>query len=254
MLKGILFDLDDTLIDWGKFGSDWSELEQQHLRGVFDYIAAEIHPLNDPAEYYAEFRTRTNDAWVAARTDMRAPHLGNILVESAVACGVPGGTLDARRLLEEYRWRAHEGTVMFPEVPETIELLQRNQIKVGIVTNAYQPMWLRDIEIQEYGLFELFPDCRISAADVGYLKPHPAIFQTALDQLDLKPAETVFIGDSLESDVLGAQRAGMRAVWRKIAHRAHPHADIKPDAEITSLQELPAILDSWYPGWRSGDS
>ncbi len=252
MLKGVLFDLDDTLLDWSAFDSDWTDLEREHLHGVFEYIRTEVYPLDDPDNFYAEFRTRTNDAWIAARTNMRAPHLGTILIEAAVACGVPTGKLDARRCLEAYQWRAHHGTTMFPEVPATIELLQDHHLKVGIVTNAYQPMWQRDIEIQEYGLYDYFPDCRISAADIGYLKPHPAIFQAALDRLDLKPAETVFIGDSLEADVVGAQRAGMRAIWREIANRSHPSNAITPDAQITSLEQVPAILDAWYPGWRRG--
>ncbi len=131
---------------------------------------------------------------------------------------------------------------MFPEVPEIINLLLRNHIKIGIVTNAYQPMWQRDIEIQEYGLFDYFPDCRISAADVGYLKPHPAIFQAALDRLHFKADETVFIGDSLEADIVGAQRAGMRAIWRELAHRSHPASGIKPDAQLRFAGRTPCHL------------
>ena len=40
MLKAILFDLDDTLIDWHGWSGDWVGVEQQHLRGVYDFLAA----------------------------------------------------------------------------------------------------------------------------------------------------------------------------------------------------------------------
>ena len=169
---------------------------------------------------------------------------------SAVALGASADTLDTRRCLDAYRWKALPGTVTFAEVPETLALLRTHGIKFGIVTNAPQPMWLRDIEMKEHGLYDFFPDCRISAADVGYLKPHPAIFQAALRCLELEPEETVFVGDDLEADIAGAKRAGMRAILRQVARRQAINDIIVPDATINRLDELPAILDQWHPGWR----
>ena len=88
-LRGILFDLDDTLLDWSAFGGDWSALERAHLRGVFDYIRAEIHPLDDLDAYSAEFGSRMTAAWTTARTTFHAPNLGTLLVETSAAFGVP---------------------------------------------------------------------------------------------------------------------------------------------------------------------
>ncbi len=250
MLKGVLFDLDDTLLDWSGFDDDWSEMERDHLRGVFDYICTEIQPLKDAEAYYAEFGSRMRAAWTLARGTMRAPHLGTILVETAAAFGVPPEALDAQRCLEAYRWGVIPGTRIFPEVPQTLTLLREYGIRIGIVTNAHQPMWLRDVEIRQHGLYDFFPDCRISAADVGYLKPHPLIFQTALRRLGTKPEETVFVGDNLEADIAGAKAVGLRAILRRVT--GHPLGDgtITPDAAITRLDEVPGILDEWYPGWR----
>lgn len=252
MLKAVLFDLDDTLLDWSGFKSDWVTLESNHLSGVVEFIRSQGYPLDDIQAYTAEFRNRTTAAWTAARTSLRAPNLGTVLVETAVALGVPANALDMRQCLEAYRWGRVEGTTMFAEVPEVLRLLHDNGIKVGIVTNAYQPMWLRDIEIQLHGLLEFFPDCRISAADVGYLKPHPAIFQAALNCCGVKAEEAVFVGDDLEADVAGAQAAGLQAVLRiSRRSRALLGGTVVPDASIKSLLELPPVLDNWFPGWRS---
>lgn len=250
MLKGVLFDLDDTLLDWSGFNSDWASMELEHLRGVFDYIAKEVHPLNDLDAYSAEFGNRMLAAWTAARGTMRAPNLGQVLVETSVACGVPAESLDPRRCLEAYHWGAVPGTRIFPEVPQTLKLLKQNGIKIGICTNAHQPMWIRDVEIQEHGIYDYFPECRVAAADVGYLKPHPLIFQTALRCLGLKPDEVVFVGDDLEADIGGAKAAGLRAVLRRSVRRPSVDGTVVPDAKINTLDELPAILDEWYPGWR----
>jgi putative hydrolase of the HAD superfamily len=174
-----------------------------------------------------------------------------VLVESAVALGVPADALDMRRCLEAYQWSAVDGTCIFPETPEVLQLLHDNGVKVGIVTNAYQPMWQRDVEIQIHGLLDFFPDCRISAADVGYLKPHPAIFQAALHCCGVKADEAVFVGDDLEADIAGAQAAGIHAVLRA-SRRSQPvlGGTVIPDATVKSLTELLPILDNWFPGWR----
>lgn len=250
MLKAVLFDLDDTLLDWSGFNNNWPALERKHLAGVFDYISSEIQPLEDFDAYCADFGNRMLHAWTDARTTMRAPNLGTVLVETSVAAGVPAEALDPRRCLDAYRWDAIPGTTLFPEVPETLRLLRQHGIKIGIVTNAHQPMWIRDIEIQTHGIYDFFPDCRIAASDVGYLKPHPLIFQTALKCTGTTPQETVFVGDDLHADVVGAREMGMYTVWRPAARRAPHDPSIQPDATISSLNELPAILDAQYPGWR----
>ncbi len=250
MLKAVLFDLDDTLIDWSGFTDDWATVERKHLTGVFDYICAEVHPLDDFEAYVAEVRSRMMAAWTSARTNFRAPNLGTVLIESAASLGVPADRLDARRCLEAYAWEAVKGTVGFPDAAPFLQLLHDHGIKIGIVTNAHQPMWLRDIEMKTHGLFDFFPTCRISAADVGYLKPHPAIFQTALKCLNTRPEETVFVGDNPEADVAGAQAVGIFAVLREVHHTDLSLTNIVPDATITSLEELPAILDEQFPGWR----
>ncbi|MBE2271300.1 MAG: HAD family hydrolase [Anaerolinea sp.] len=251
-LKAVLFDLDDTLIDWSGFKADWAAVEHKHLSGVFNYLCANIHQLPDLDAYIAEVRSRMMGAWTSARMNLRAPNLGTILVEAAAALGAPAESLDARRCLESYAWEAVAGTVGFPDAAETLKLLAQHGVKVGIVTNAHQPMWLRDVELRTHGLFDFFPTCRISAADVGYLKPHPAIFQAALNCTGTNPSETVFVGDDPEADIVGAQAAGLLAVLRRSRRGTGNLSRIVPDEVIDSLAELPAILDGWYPGWRNG--
>lgn len=249
MLKAVIFDLDDTLIDWSKFSGDWAEMESRHLSGVFDYVC-ELHALTDREQYYTEVRNRTMTAWTDARSTNIAPNLGAVLIESAEALGVPPGRLDMRRCLEAYRWDAVQGTEIFPEVVDVLTQLRDAGLKLGIITNAYQPMWLRDIELKTYGLLHFFPDCRFSAADVGLLKPRVEIFQGALECLGVQPSEAVFVGDDPDADVVGAQAAGIKAVWRETRRRPILLDGLVPDGRLRSLEELPTLLDAWYPGWR----
>lgn len=249
-LKAILFDLDDTLIDWSQFNGSWDQNESRHLTAVFNYLCSEVYALPSYDDFVYEYNARTRTAWENARSNLHAPNLGRILLETARAFGAPEDKLDVQRCLEVYNWGKIPGTTLFPEVTEALALLRAKGLKFGIVTNAHQPMSVRDAELAEHGLLEFFPSCRFSAADVGYLKPHPTIFETALACLGTTAEETLFVGDNPVADIAGAQGSGLRAVIR-IKHPAPLLLSglILPDGAINTLLELPSVLDDLYPGW-----
>ena len=58
-----------------------------------------------------------------------------------------------------------------------------------------------------------FVDALIVSAEVEAAKPDPAVFMAALQRIHCQPREAVMVGDSWEQDILGAVRAGIRAVW-----------------------------------------
>ena len=120
------------------------------------------------------------EAWRVGRGSLIAPNVATLLLESIEAQGAPAGKFKTDELIKAYGWHAVPGTVLFKEVPEVMALIKQNGIKTAIVTNAAQPMALRDIEMEEHQLLQYFPDYRLSAADAGVLKPHPGIFQMAL--------------------------------------------------------------------------
>jgi len=214
MVKAILFDLDDTLLDWGHFAANWEEIEAKHLPPVFEYLTTLGEVQGDLNLFLAHFRERTRHVWLDARTTLIAPHVGKVLVQTATMLGIPEDQIDQRTCMEVYGWGKVEGTSIFPDVIDGLTLLRERGVKFGMVTNAFQPMWMRDVELEQHGLLDFFPACRFSAADVGHLKPHPEIFRRALDCLGTRPEETVFVGDNPVADIAGAQAAGMRAVIR----------------------------------------
>ncbi|MEZ4669570.1 MAG: HAD family hydrolase [Anaerolineae bacterium] len=252
MLKAILFDLDDTLLDWSGFQLEWPHFERQFLQRVFDYVGKTAKPLPDLEAFVSEFHRRIFEAWRIGRGALVAPNIGAVMIETAEALGAPAGVLTVIGCLDAYEWGAVPGTKLFPEIPETLAFIREQGIKTAIVTNAAQPMIMRDREIQEHGLLEFFPECRISAADVGILKPHPAIFQHTLQQLGVTADEAVFVGDNPIADIAGAQGAGMQAVLR-ITRPVPPMLSglIVPDAAVNGMDELPRILDEWFPDWRN---
>ncbi|MDL1901721.1 HAD family hydrolase [Anaerolineae bacterium CFX9] len=249
-LQAVIFDLDDTLIDWSRFSADWLAIEARHIAGFCEFVRANgFDDFVDAEAFGKEFRSRSSEKWMSARDTLIAPNLGSTLIETAEYFGVPRGALDPRRSLEAYQWGAVPGTYVFPEVPDVLQQLHDAGLKIGLVTNAYQPMWLRDIEMENHGLLRWFPDCRISAADFGYLKPHPTIFEASLQCLGVSAEAAVFVGDDPNADIVGAKGVGMKAVLRS-SRRFLSHHGVLPDGRIDSLYDLLPLLDAWFPTWR----
>jgi HAD superfamily hydrolase (TIGR01662 family) len=254
MLKAVLFDMDDTLLDWSKKSVEWPDHERQHLQLVYDYINRDVHPLMAaPDTFFESVRNFSRQGWAESAIALRAPSYPEAMRMGLLELGVPPERIDLDACLRVMEWKLIGGVTIFPEVPEVLDLLASRGVRIGLVTNASLPMKMRDRELEMLGILQYFADCRIAAVDVGYLKPHPEIFLSALTRLGLNADEVVFVGDNAEADIKGAQSVGMRAVLRQIRPELPPalvNGEIEPDGVVTSLHELLPLLDIWYPAWR----
>jgi putative hydrolase of the HAD superfamily len=121
--------------------------------------------------------------------------------------------------------------------------LKRRGLKVGLVSNiTFDGDSVRN-DLDRLGLLDLF-DAVVLSSEIGVRKPHPRIYQVALDGLGVLVAQAVFVGDRLVEDVRGPQTAGMRAILTHEFRIEEPTATSSvPDAVIDRLSKLPATLD-----------
>jgi putative hydrolase of the HAD superfamily len=112
-------------------------------------------------------------------------------------------------------------------------------LKTALVTNGSSDT--QRTKILEMKLEELV-DAVIVSGEVGSVKPEVGIFEHALDVLGVGAASALMIGDNLVNDIQGARAAGIRSVWINRIE-AQPPVGEQPDFVITSLDELPALLD-----------
>lgn len=104
---------------------------------------------------------------------------------------------------------------------------------VGLVTSGYTDA--------AAGPASVYLTFRLAADGIGIRKPDPRIFAMAAAAAGCHQRDLVYVGDHPHVDVAAAQAAGCRAVWVNRSGAACP-ADVEPDATITGLAELPAVL------------
>jgi 2-haloacid dehalogenase len=127
---------------------------------------------------------------------------------------------------------------VFPEVPDTLGRLKSEGLKIAMLSNG-SPDMLRKV-IANAGIGHLF-DAVLSVEEVGVYKPHPKVYQLAVDRLDVQGAAISFQSANAW-DAYGASAFGMRVVWCNRYGQPHERLPGKPDREVKSLSELPNLV------------
>ena len=240
----VLFDLDDTLLDWSEARIDWSA-EYARLIGPAHAIAERSYARAPSLEAFVDaVREASMDEWRAAKRDHRAPRIERAFTHGLSALGHDPAGFDVDAAVRAFGegGRRVPGVRPFADALEVLDALGERGYRLGLVTNSMQPMWMRDRELEGTGLVERLP-YRVAAADVGVIKPHRRIFEEAAAALEVAVERTVFVGDRPANDIAGANAVGMTSVLMR------PHGidrDLEghvPDHEITSLGELLHLLD-----------
>jgi HAD superfamily hydrolase (TIGR01662 family) len=140
----------------------------------------------------------------------------------------------AREMYDE--WAENHHFALYDDVKGALQELVKRRYRVGLISNSHRCLESFQSHFDLAGLI----DVTVSSSALGYMKPHPTIFRTALERMQVEPSASVMVGDSLLHDVGGARRVGMRGVWLVRGGTAEGHPPDVPT--ITTLAELPAIL------------
>jgi putative hydrolase of the HAD superfamily len=234
--------LDDTLIDWSAQTKPYGEIMRPHTAKMHAYLTAENHDLPDADAFYERYRQTVREDWDAARGIWTGVSFYNSLRRCFAELGLNVDAIDFEAAMRAYDWQPAEQVVLYADTLIVLETLREAGYKIGLITNSMFPMWMRDVELAAYGLLDFF-DARTTSGDAGYIKPHTAVFQRLLDQLETSPDQAVFVGDSPEHDIAGANAVGMISVLMSPPHLDRDLQNTEPDYTINALTELLPILD-----------
>jgi len=147
------------------------------------------------------------------------------------------GTAVERAAREIYDdWAEHRHFFLYDDAPAALAELKAAGIRVGLISNSHRCLTTFAAHFAIDGLVT----AGVSSFEHGYLKPHPKIFEAALDLLQVPATEAVMVGDSLAHDIAGARAAGMRAV---LLARGGTRPSSVPD-DVKVIHGLGRLLDA----------
>ncbi len=195
MIKGIIFDIDNTLTDF-----------MRTKRAAVDAAVEMMIDAGLKVEKQKMVDKIFDLYWKEGVEDQK---IFNKILENEY------GEIDMKVLaagIIGYR-RAKAGfQVLYPNVSRTLIELMRMGIRTTVLSDAPKlEVWLR---IAGLGLHHFF-DHIITSEDFGVKKPDPKPFLKALEVLGTKPEETLMVGDWAERDIVGAKKLGIQTAWAK---------------------------------------
>ena len=225
-IRAIFFDGDDTL--WNFRDAMRAALGETLLvlRRIVDNAAADALTVERMVEIREAVAAGMSQRTTLVET-IRLVSLARTLAE----VGYPSED-DAQRLFEVYNAARFAATRPFAGVRELLVDL-RGRYQLGVVSNG-------NTYPGRVGLGGIFSFV-VLAQDCGLAKPDPRIFDLALNKCGRSAAQVIHVGDSLESDVQGANGCGIRSVWLNMNGGTND-SGIAPDHEIGDLRELLDIL------------
>ncbi len=230
MAASIFFDLDDTILDFGRAEAAalrraLTELGLPATQEVLD----RYHVINRRQWELLEEGVLTREQVLVRRFDLLFAELGQPCSGQEI-CG-------------RYESYLGEGHWFMPGAEALLETLAP-RYDLYLASNGSASVQHRRLESADIGRY--FKGIFISQ-EMGADKPSPAFFQACFASIpNFSREHALMVGDSLTSDIRGGRDAGMVTCW------FHPggmpgRPDIRPDHEITALDQLPALLDRL--GW-----
>ena len=233
MLRAILFDWGGTLMQ-----EEWSD--EIALEGHTAGLAALEREGLPTAEAFTQYLADNGAELFPGGED--EIDIADVMRRSFAAQGVDLRDADLRVFIRAAHdvWASHYSLAASSHA--LLEALRARGLRLALVSNTASPEWLLLPVLERQGLVDRV-DAVVLSSEVGKRKPHPAIFERALDELGAGPDEALFVGDRLDTDIVGASRAGMttvQALWFRADDVA---VDAEPDFQAFTQMDVLNVVD-----------
>jgi putative hydrolase of the HAD superfamily len=221
MIKAVVFDLDNTLVDFMKMKKRAIE---EAIPAMVD-AGLEITPevsLKIIDEIYKEQGIEYQKVF-----DEFLNRVLNKVDYKILSAGIVA-----------YRRAREAALIPYPHVYSTLNKLLKLGIKMGILSDApVKEAWLR----LAYLNFHHIVDAVVTFDETGFKKPDPAPFRMILERLNVKPEEAIMVGDWVERDIVGAAKIGMKTAFAKYGDTFNTE-NHNADFQLNDISELIDII------------
>jgi len=221
MIKAIIFDLDNTLLDFVK-------MKQFSVKAAITAMNEAGLEVDEKKAYEDIFDLYMERGWENQQVfdDYLNQTVGEVS-NKILAAGIVS-----------YR-RAREATLLvYPNVNKALIQLIKMGINLAVVSDApSREAWMRLYYLNLHHVF----DPVLTFDDTGVRKPSPKPFQMALDYLKIEPNEAIMIGDWPERDVVGAKEIGMKTIFARYGD-TFGTVDSGADWDVNDVYEVVNII------------
>jgi 2-haloacid dehalogenase len=223
--KTLLFDVDDTLLDFGA-------AEKLALQLLFE--EQNIPLTSEVEEQYKKINQGLWRRFEAGELDRDEV----VNTRFSILFNEYGKEMDGILLEKNYRSYLEQGHQLVDGAFVLISELH-NDFDLYVVTNGVSKT--QDKRLRDSGLFPLFRNIFVSE-DTGYQKPMKEFFDYVFSRIpNFRVEEALIIGDSLSADIKGGELAGMDTCWFN-PNMKYNHTNINPSYQIHNLEELKQIV------------
>jgi len=210
--KAIIFDLDDTLID-----------RDNAVDVMFTVIIKKCYSCVPSDKMLIDFKIYDNNGY-SNKT---------IVLNTLFDKYPPDYRIPSSEIRDFWDTNFPNCFSINPERLSALKIIVENT-NTAIITNGATQV--QKAKIEKTGLDKIF-DMVIISDEVGVSKPDPKIFNIALQNLNIKPEEALFVGDNLENDINGCQKAGLKGIWFN-PNNLKNDTDIIPFKEINTFNQI----------------
>ncbi|MGD6890532.1 HAD family hydrolase [Bacillus mobilis] len=193
MIRAVLFDLDGTLLDR-------RQSLEQFIHDQYNRFASHLVNI-EKSEYCSRFLELDNNGYTWKDK-----------VYATLLCEYNITTLTPEQLLHDYITNFQHHCIPFQNMHGLLQRLTQQNIKIGIITNGFTDFQINNLRALN---IHTYTNTILVSETEGIKKPHPEIFERALQKLDVKATECLYVGDHPENDVLGSERVGIIGVWKR---------------------------------------
>lgn len=227
MIRFLLLDLDDTILDFKKAEHI---AVQQVIRGAgvepTDAVCTRYSQINQLHWQMMERGEITREQVLVDRFAMLFRELGK--------------TADPVAVARSYEKLLGVGHYYLPGAEQTLKQELFGKYRLFLVSNGTASV--QHSRLESAGLYPYFEQVFVSE-ELGSHKPEPAFFDACFAKIpDFDRTQALMVGDSLTSDILGGIRSGLRTCWVNPQGKDAP-PEIQPDYQIQGLSQLPALLE-----------
>lgn len=239
MLRAVLFDLGDTLVHLAR---SWEDVFKDDVEASYAYL--EKLGLKSDLETYAETFVKAFEE-ASAKSDLykiEVP-MQEIIATTLRKFGFQNlhdGVLE--RSEREFYRHEMEAWQPYPDTVHVLSSLKDQEFEIGLISNTKSD-WFANAALERLDLQKFFKTV-VTSALLRIRKPRCEVFLHALNALEVKPAEAVFVGDSLHADIAGARSVGMRSI-HLLRRPIDVKIPIRPDATALTLNAVLDQIDKW---------